>query len=1165
MWHSGEQDAQQTPLSTYSTDDPTQQQQMHLPLYAQPHHHLAQQPTTAGMFSFSTGQFTASTFPSNPTAHTARTNRSSWRSGGPPTGVAPPANLQQQQQTRLPPRYFHHQQQQLQQQQFHHPFAAPILLQAPPYGLTAVPTRSSLGATTAAASGIAPPPRPMSSPLAYGHTVGWGGMQLGGRPQGRSTGQTGGGPRRGLGQGRGFDEGRASQHADVVILHIINAIRSLPPHTPCFDTAVASGLGTLDSRSAAVFIKQLAQANMVNRAWELFNSLRALQAAGKTSELLSLLDVYSYTAMISLCSNNREVALAQELSQEMVALGIQRNVHTFSALMNVAIKASQYQLALDIFEEMQAAGCQPNLVTFNTLIDVYGKLNKWTEAVRVVNNMRAMGIEPVIRTYNTLMIACNSSNQWQESLRVYQQLVESGLRPNTTTFNALIAAYSKSGNLDKVMEVYQQMVRSGCERSVITYSTLISACEKAGEWELALQLFGRMPEDGVRPNTITFNSLITACAQGSQWDRAEEVFEQMGRLSCQPDVVSYTALITAYGRGAQWRRALDAFKRMQRARCAPDHVVYEAVIEVLWETGVGVAQRCAVSLYRASVLQGLARQQQQQLSGGMLRPSDVARSEPSLDIGPGRFLTASQYVDASSSGSGSAATRTLLGATAISLNMGQGQGGSMGSASQVGHSSTPSGDGSTSEGRSCSPLVDPSSSSGASSQPPGQQQQQQQRGGEAAELLLGASSSSNMAIVSLLCWLADARELVRQHGPGCLPKRLIIRFGRARQRELAPSGVTLRTIMLGWLKSHRSPFRVPAEAVASSPASSAFSANMLEASGQDVEAWLTSPTSTPPPLAPEPEQQQQPCRLTVGDALARCLDLFCTPAAVAGREDPEQADAITGDLALEVQCCTAFSAVQHFESHYCLNVTAMGPAYVASHHDLVMSFFKVGAMLRCRRSLLHDAVLVLDRVMSSAVQLRPDMHLTALCAALLLVARQPSPPGLPLTPLSARQRSATHASVAATSAIPPPAVASALSALPGGQGAAAAAMAASWKGKAEGEAGKGGAGASPDKDKESGSEEATPCEASLSRVTGLTESSLRACQSTIRSALSHDTSAISAAHSLHIYLARLGLATNRWEVMRDSDEGSHSSDTHDRPLPPEGQHSQHQQQQQQQQ
>lgn len=52
-------------------------------------------------------------------------------------------------------------------------------------------------------------------------------------------------------------------------------------------------------------------------------------------------------------------------------------------------------------------------------------------------------------------------------------------------------------------------------------------------------------------------------------------------------------------------------------------------------------------------------------------------------------------------------------------------------------------------------------------------------------------------------------------------------------------------------------------------------------------------------------------------------------------------EAITNDLALEVQCCTAFSAVQRFEMRYCLNVSAMGSAYVASHRDLVVSFFKV--------------------------------------------------------------------------------------------------------------------------------------------------------------------------------------------------------------------------------
>ena len=61
-------------------------------------------------------------------------------------------------------------------------------------------------------------------------------------------------------------------------------------------------------------------------------------------------------------------------------------------------------------------------------------------------------------------------------------------------------------------------------------------------------------------------------------------------------------------------------------------------------------------------------------------------------------------------------------------------------------------------------------------------------------------------------------------------------------------------------------------------------------------------------------------------------------------------------------------------------------------------------------------------------------------------------------------------------------------------------------------------------------EEGVPTEAGLSRVTGLTVSSLRACQSTVLSALDHDTAAISAVHSLHIYLVRLGLSTQRWQV-----------------------------------
>lgn len=47
---------------------------------------------------------------------------------------------------------------------------------------------------------------------------------------------------------------------------------------------------------------------------------------------------------------------------------------------------------------------------------------------------------------------------------------------------------------------------------------------------------------------------------------------------------------------------------MIRARpCAPDSIVYNTIIDVLWETGVGWAQRKAASLFRQASAEGLIR------------------------------------------------------------------------------------------------------------------------------------------------------------------------------------------------------------------------------------------------------------------------------------------------------------------------------------------------------------------------------------------------------------------------------------------------------------------------------------------------------------------------------------------------------------------------------
>lgn len=400
--------------------------------------------------------------------------------------------------------------------------------------------------------------------------------------------------------------GFARAPEDAMSVEEIVAFLQKVPKRDALPERVFRALYHLDSRAVALLLKDLSRVGLDKRAVELFDWLRSV---GERHVLRCLCDVYTYTAMISLCIYQQNVERALELVEDMRVRNIERNVHTYTALMNVCIKCGKLALALEIYQSMKSVGCIPNVVTYNTLVDVYGKLGQWEKAVQVIDVMKSEGVEPVLRTYNTLIIACNMCNQPREALSVYHRMLTDGFTPNSTTFNALISAYGKTGQLEKALEIYNEMIRQNMDRSVITYSSIISACEKAGQWETALKIFAEMQQNGCAPNTVTYNSLITACAQGGRWEKANEVFEQMGTQGCTPDVVTYTALISAFERGGQWQFALQAFHKMCVQGCKPDAIVYNAIIDTLWETGIIWAQTKALELFYSAVQQGQFRQE----------------------------------------------------------------------------------------------------------------------------------------------------------------------------------------------------------------------------------------------------------------------------------------------------------------------------------------------------------------------------------------------------------------------------------------------------------------------------------------------------------------------------------------------------------------------------
>lgn len=368
--------------------------------------------------------------------------------------------------------------------------------------------------------------------------------------------------------------------------------------------AVQDGLYCLDGRAVAALLKELSKNGLQQAAAELFDWLRQLPGSHQLSRLV---DVYTYTTIISQCGNHQQLRKALELVAEMRSKGIACNIHTFSALMSVCVKCNECELALDVYQQLLQEGCTPNMVTYNILIDIHSKSGQCDQAVKVLDEIRNQGLVLEARTYNTVITSCSKTGQPDQALHVYRRMLGDGVAPTGTTYTSLVSAYGKTGQVEEALQVYEEMKLRGCECNVITYSSLVSACEKAGRWEVALQLLDCMLKEDCRPNVVTYNGLIGACGQGGAPDKATGVFEHMVSSGCRPDAVTFSVLIAAYERGGMWGKALQTLEKMQQHGFRPDACVYNCVLESLWKTGLAAAQEKAAQLFQFACRQGHLR------------------------------------------------------------------------------------------------------------------------------------------------------------------------------------------------------------------------------------------------------------------------------------------------------------------------------------------------------------------------------------------------------------------------------------------------------------------------------------------------------------------------------------------------------------------------------
>ena len=74
------------------------------------------------------------------------------------------------------------------------------------------------------------------------------------------------------------------------------------------------------------------------------------------------------------------------------------------------------------------------------------------------------------------------------------------------------------------------------------------------------------------------------------------------------------------------------------------------------------------------------------------------------------------------------------------------------------------------------------------------------------------------------------------------------------------------------------------------------------------------------------------------------------------------------ESAVERRCSDAFAAVQHFEKTHCLALQHMALPYLQRRPQLVAICLNQAAQLGLKDEVSHDAVLLMDRTMSTGLE-----------------------------------------------------------------------------------------------------------------------------------------------------------------------------------------------------
>lgn len=181
-------------------------------------------------------------------------------------------------------------------------------------------------------------------------------------------------------------------------------------------------------------------------------------------------------------------------------------------------------------------------------------------------------------TYTTMIAQCGSHQHLRRALELVAEMKTQEISCNVHTYSALMNVCIKANEFDLALDVYQQLLSEGQVPNIVTYNTLIDVYGKTGKWQEAIKVLETIEQQGLEPEVRTYNTVMIACNLNGRHLEAVEVANRMRQAGVKPTSTTYQSWITAYAKSGQLDQAVKILKEMSRKGCEKIAALYSAVL-----------------------------------------------------------------------------------------------------------------------------------------------------------------------------------------------------------------------------------------------------------------------------------------------------------------------------------------------------------------------------------------------------------------------------------------------------------------------------------------------------------------------------------------------------------------------------------------------------------